>query len=180
MALESGWSWVVYLTALRGTYTASVRETDYPPHILETKRAMLAQNGVRCVGLRNVYWLSKALKCQTQANPGNVSKRLDCGCPISLCALKRMICIFVAEKGWKRRKRARAREDGMAPEGRGGGRSERRTVCKLLSFSTRRQLSPCSSLSSNLPKWRPEWRSTLSNQLASLVEFCPNQVIREL
>ena len=49
--------------------------------------------------------------------------------------------------------------------------------CKPLSFSTRRRPAPYSSFPSDLPKWRPESRSTPSNQLASLVAFHPTQVV---
>ena len=61
---------------------------------------------------------------------------------------------------------------GAGPERRGGGRSEKRTVCKLLSFSTRRP-PPYSSLPPNPPKWHPELQSMPSSQLASLARSIP-------
>ena len=72
------------------------------------------------------------------------------------------------------------REEGAAPERRGDGRSERRTVYKQLSFSTRRQVAPYSSLSCNFPEWRPESRLMFSNQLASLIAIRSSQAVREL
>ena len=65
------------------------------------------------------------------------------------------------------------------PERRGGGRSERRTVCEQTFFSTRRP-PPYSSLPFNPQKWRPESQSTLSNQLASLTPFHLTRVVHEL
>lgn len=84
---------------------------------------MLAQNGVRCIDSCNVYRVQSA-HVSNAGYPGNVFKCVDCGYSISLCMMKRMVCVFVADgngkRGWERGRMGWCRKDAETDDQRGG------------------------------------------------------------